>query len=263
MGSATFRRFLKDVHSEQILKPAIKASLSNPDFKDFTIDVDGWDTRQYDGWFHPSTHATWSTRQLYHYLVDGENIEPERPELLFVLAVTQGKFWHTLVQTLLADRGILKVNRTVPATASITDQVEVPLVDKKHNRRGHADGRIAVRDDELFEFKTMSDWKLKKIRTVEDIKKLTPEYYAQTQDYLDMAGVGAMRYLIMSLASPFPMEEIVVPADKAFQAAQRQKYLDAIQAAADQREPASCCAPRSEQARSCPVSTLCPVGRLV
>lgn len=262
MGSVTFRRLLKDIHNEQIIIPSIKTALSNPDFKDFTVLVESFDQRPYDGWFHPSAQATWTVRQLYHYLTDGQNMERERPGLLYVLAVTQGKFWHTMVQTLLADRGILKINRTVPASASITDQVEVGLVDKEHNRRGHADGRIAIRDDELFEFKTMTDWKLKKIKTAEDVRNLTPDYYAQTQDYLDMSGAGAMRYLIMSLASPFPMEEILVPADKPFQALQRQKYADALQAAADQREPASCCAPGSDQAKACPVRTLCPIGRL-
>jgi hypothetical protein len=262
MTSVSFRKFIKEIHDDQVLIPVLKASLSNPDFQGFTIPVDGWGTRAYDGWFHPSTHATWSTRQLYHYLVHGQEMEPERPELLFVLAVTQGTFWHTLVQTLLADRGILKINRTVPASASITDQVEVPLLDKEHNRRGHADGRVAVRDNELFEFKTMTDWKIRKIKTADDIKILTPEYYAQTQDYLDMSGAGQMRYLIMSLASPFPMVEVVVPADKPFQAAQRQKYADALQAAADQQEPPSCCVPRSDQAKACPVRNLCPVGRL-
>jgi hypothetical protein len=262
MSSTSFRRLLKGIHEDQILIPTLKASLSNPNFDGFTIDVEGWNARAYDGWFHPSTHASWTVKQLYHYLVQGGEMEPERPELLFVLAVTQGKFWHTMVQTLLADVGVLAINRLVPASASITDQVEVPLVDAEHKRRGHADGRIALRDNELFEFKTMSDYKIRKIKTAEDIKNLEPGYYAQTQDYLDISGADQMRYLIMSLASPFPMVELVVPADKPFQAAQRQKYADALQAAADQREPGSCCTPRSDTAKGCPVRTLCPIGRV-
>lgn len=259
MPSKGFTRMIRDIHNQKILVPAITASLMSPDFKGFTVPVRGWTKRAYDGWFHPSTHSTWTARQLYYYLAAPEFLEEERPGLLFVLAVTQGSFWHEFVQRLLLDLGLLIPNPGTTKKDSVEKRVEVPLVDKEFNRRGHADGRLA---QGLFEFKTMSERLIGKIKSWEDIRDNHPKYYAQTQDYLDMSGEQQMRYVVMQLASPFTMEEVVVPADPAFQAAQRDKYAEALQAVADQSPPPACCAIRSAQAKACPVRAACPVGRM-
>lgn len=240
-----FRRFLRDVADEKIVTPVIAAMLSNPTFKGFEVPVEDWTPRPYDGWFHPSTHATWNVRQLTYYLTEGATVPEARPELLFVLSVTQGKFWHAFIQSLLLDNGLM-----------VKD--EVPLVDHEHHRRGHTDGLL--RNDELFEFKTASERVIKKLKSVEDLKEYKPAYYAQTQDYLDMAGADRMRYFVMSLAAPFPMVEFVVRADPAFQAAQRAKYLQALMHAEAGTLPEPCCAPRSVESKACPVRLLCPYG---
>lgn len=258
--AAEFRRFVRDINAGKVLVPAIRAALSNPKFKGFTVPVEGWDSREYDGWFHPSSQATWTPRQLYYYLTAPDMFDPEPPTPLFVLAVTQGKFWHEFIQRLLLDLSLLVPNKGSTRKDDILKRAEISLVDKEINVRGHADGRL--QDGNLFEFKTMSDYKIKKVKSFEDIKVLEPGYYAQTQDYLAIDGAEEMRYVIMSLASPFPMEEIVVPADKAFQAEQREKYLEATQAAADQRPPSECCAPRSKEAKACPARLVCPIGRV-
>lgn len=256
--AAEFRRFVRDINAGKVLVPAIRAELSNPKFRGFTVPVEGWDSREHDGWFHPSSQATWTARQLYYYLERPDMFEAEPPTPLFVLAVTQGKFWHEFIQRLLLDLGRLVPNEGSTRKDNILRRAEISLVDKEINVRGHADGRLP--DGRLFEFKTMSDFKIKKIKTWEDVKRLCPEYYGQTQDYLAIDGAEAMVYVIMSLASPFPMEEIVVPADKAFQAEQREKYMEAIQAAADQRLPSVCCAPKSKEAKACPARLVCPIG---
>lgn len=259
--AAEFRRFVRDINAGKILIPAIRAELSNPKFKGFTVPVEGWSSRPYDGWFHPSSQSTWTARQLYYYLVRPDMFEPEPPSALFVLAVTQGKFWHEFIQRLALDIGVLVPNKGSTRKDDILKRAEISLMDKEINVRGHADGRL--KSGNLFEFKTMSDFKIKKVKSFEDIKVLEPGYYGQTQDYLAIDGADEMRYLIMSLASPFPMEEIVVPADKAFQAAQRDKYQEAMQAAADQQPPSACCAPRSKQAKACPARLACPIGMVV
>jgi hypothetical protein len=245
VSSPDFKRFLKDVRQSKLITPIIAAMLSEPTFDEFDLTVDGWTPRPYDGWFHPSTHAMLNVRQLVYYLTEGHKLPDERPTLLFVLSVTQGKFWHTFVQKLLMDNGIM-----------VKD--EVPLVDKEHKRRGHTDGLLA--NGELFEFKTASERVIRKMTSVEALREYRPEYYAQTQDYLDMAGADKMRYFIMSLAAPFPMEEFVVPADPAFQAAQREKYTKALIHAKEGTMPQPCCAIRSPESKSCPVRLLCPIG---
>jgi hypothetical protein len=260
MPGPAFTRAVRDISEGKILIPVIKAALSDPDFKEFHVRAEGWHSRPYDGWFHPSTHATWNVRQLWLYLTKPELMQPERPSLLFVLSVTQGKFWHDFVQTILFDRGMLMPRPKWEQATTITDKVEVPFRDRHHMRRGHADGRIS--GDELFEFKTMNDRWITRVKTGEDVRIHHPGYYAQTQDYLDMGKSRRMRYLVMALASPFPMAEVVVEADVEFQAAQRAKYAEAIQHAADQTEPPFCCTPKSKEAKACPVKDACPVGRL-
>ncbi len=256
--AGTFNRMMRDINEDKVLIPVIRAALSKPRFKGFTVPVDGWDAREHDGWFHPSTHATWTARQLYYYLVEPDAFEPEKPSPLFVLAVTQGKFWHEFIQRLMLDLGLLIRNPGSTPKDPIVKQAEIALKDEIHNRKGHADGRRPA--GELFEFKTMNDYQNKRVRTWEDIRDLAPEYYAQTQDYLHMAGALRMRYLIMALASPFPMEEIVVPADPDFQEAQSRKYILALRAVDRGEPPPACCAPRSKQAKGCPARFVCPVG---
>jgi hypothetical protein len=240
-----FRRILTELSQGNILIPVIRAELHDPKFKGFPLKVEGWTPRPYDGWFHPSTHPTWTARQLAYYLMEPDKLKEQRPDLLFVLSVTQGKFWHTFIQKVLLDNGIL-----------VKD--EMPLVDPLHNRRGHADGLL--RTDELFEFKTMSDRLIGKVKTAEDVRNLHFDYWAQTQDYLDMSGKRYMRYLIMSLASPFPMQELVVEADPIFQMAQRQKYRAALDAKESGVLPSPCCAIYSTESKTCPTRRACPIG---
>ena len=246
MTSSKFRGMLKEAREGKILTPLVRAALTNPDFEGFTIDVEGWEPRPYDGWFHPSTHATWTARQLAYYLLYPEAIIQEKPSLLFVLAVTQGKFWHKFFQQLFLAKGVLT-------------QAEVPLSDASINCTGHADGQI--NDGDLWEFKTMSHHVIRKVKTVEDLVEHDKfGYYAQTQDYLMMSGNPRMRYLIMALASPFDMSEMVVEADPLFQAAQREKYHQAITAALTGEMPPECCTPRSPESRTCPARRVCPLG---
>lgn len=244
-ASPAFRRFMKDVKQNKVVTPVIAAMLSEPDFEGFDVRVEDWTPRPYDGWFHPSTHATWNVRQLAYYLQHGAELPLEPPALLFVLAVTQGKFWHAFIQKLLLDNGLMLKD-------------EVPLVDEEHHRRGHTDGLL--RNGELFEFKTASERVIRKMTSVEDLKEHKPEYYAQTQDYLDMAEATEMRYFVMSLAAPFPMTEFVVPADPVYQSAQRSKYLQALMHAEAGTLPEPCCAIKSTESKACPVRLLCPYG---
>jgi hypothetical protein len=150
-----FSRTLGALKKEQVIIPVLRAALSNPKFKGFKVDVKGWNERKFDGWFHPSTHASWTARQLALYLLNGPEVPLETPTITFVAAVTQGSFWHNLNQRILLQEGVLRRNPGTTTKDSIDDQCEVPLVDPEHNRRGHADGRMATADDELFEFKCL------------------------------------------------------------------------------------------------------------
>jgi hypothetical protein len=265
---SNFQRALSGLKKSQVIIPVIRSTMADPDFAGFVVTVRGWKAghREFDGWFHPSTHATWTARQLALYLKHGEDVPQERPGLEFVLAVTQGSFWHEFMQRLLLKRGILRRNPGSTNKDNIEKQVEVTLVDDEHNRRGHADGRLAICDDELFEFKTMNDWKIKKYDNPDAEDVLREEnpfgYWTQAQEYMDMAGIPKMRFVIMSMSSPYPMTEFVVHANPHFQRQQRAKYREALEAAREDRLPEACCGIGSKQATACPVKDFCPIGRM-
>lgn len=224
-GSALLRSILNEVRDKKILAPIIRSTLHDPNFKGFTLEVEGWTPRPYDGWLHPSGQATWEVEELVRYLTEPESFSEEEPTLSFVLSVTQGKFWHTFIQRLLLDNGILV-------------QDEVPLRDPLHRRRGHTDGLLST--GELLEIKTASARMIRKLTTATDLRTAKPEYYAQTQDYLDMAQVEHMRYLVMGMEAPFEIAEYIISADSMYQARQRLKYREAIDIAAEimaDREP--------------------------
>lgn len=265
---ANFQRALSAASKGQILIPHIRAAMADPDFKSFTVTVRGWQEghREFDSWFHPSTHATWTARQLALYLMHGPEVPQEKPEVSFVCAVTQGSFWHELVQRILLKGSLLRRNPGTKWSDPIEKQVEVPVRDSEHNVTGHADGRIAVADDELFEFKTTSsDLTIRKYRDGgEDyLREKDPYgYYSQTQDYLAVTGLAKTRYLVWGMLPGFPMEEFVVHADPKFQKAQRAKYREAIEHAQRETLPEACCGIGSAMSRKCPVARFCPVGKV-
>lgn len=241
------RATLKAVDQEKILTPIFLALLHDPKFKGFTIEVEGWKPRPYDGKFHPSSHAEWSVRQLFLYLTAPESMRPETMDLQSVLAITQGKFWHTFLQKLWLDHGILQLD-------------EVPLADPRYNLVGHMDGLLTTMEG--LEIKTINDFQLPKITDAASLKEKKPGHYAQTQDYLMISGLTAMRYFMIAMSMPYPTQEFVVEFDEEFQLAQQRKYRAALDAAAELRLPQSCCTPRSPEAKECPVRGACDIGRL-
>lgn len=269
---ANFQRTLSAVAKGQILIPHIRAAMADPNFKGFDVKVRGWREghREFDGWFHPSTHATWTARQLALYLMHGEDVPQEKPELSFVFAVTQGSFWHEFLQRLLVRDKMIVRNPGTKWSDPIETQVEVPIKDREHNRVGHADGRIAVpgHEDELLEIKTTSSERVLKNyreRGEEYLAEKDPfGYYSQAQDYLDVTGLPKTRYLVLAPLSGagFPMEEFVVHANPRFQAAQRAKYRTAIEHAQRGTLPEACCGIGSAMSKTCPLARFCPIGKV-
>lgn len=257
--SSDFARTIKGIASNEVLIPIMHAALYDPEFEGFSVPVTGWqkDKRHYDGWFHPSYHSTWTVRQLYIYLTAYHLLEEERMPLTGVLAVTAGKFWHMFIQRILLDNGIL-----------VKD--EVPIRHEETNRLGHADGYLST--GEALEIKTINGFQVDKIISEAVLREKKPQYWAQTQDYLDCLGLSSMRYLMINPDYPFRMSEFVVMSNRPYQVQRRAEYKQAIELA--QRFPdatylgdpqstvPTCCAPRSKEARGCPTKHACPIGRL-
>jgi hypothetical protein len=242
-----FQTTITSIRDDKIITPIIQAELLDPDFEGFTVPVRPWTPRPYDGKFHPSTHASWTALQLYYYLTSPHLIEQEQMTLTSVIAITQGHFLHEFLQRILLRNGILLT-------------AEESLDDPEHNRTGHMDGRLK---GEGLEIKTINDFQIKTVIDTESLREKKPSYYGQSQDYMDMAGLSAMRFFLIATSYPYPMSEFVVLADPEYQAAQRAKYKLAINAARRGRmRPRPCCSMNSVMARGCPVRGACEIGRL-
>lgn len=238
------KQTLREVDDGKILTPITRSSLLDPQFKGFNVKVEPWRKRPYDGWFHPSEHATWTPRQLFLYLTRPEIVEQEQMHLTSVIAITQGHFFHTFLQNLWLKNGILL-------------EAERSLVDEIHHRKGHTDGLL---DGEALEIKTINDRQLPKIFDTASLREKKPAYFAQGQDYLDMSGMPRMRYFFIATSYPYPSSEFVVERDEQFQQEQRLKYRQALDTASAGKMPSVCCPLRSAIARSCPVRGGCEIG---
>ena len=160
LAGRQFRHVLAGIMDKEVLIPRLRTYLFNPKFTAITIPVRDFVQRAPDGWFHPSTHPLWPERMLYYYLSDPTRLLSEAPDINFVLAVTQGSFWHYFVQPCLLDMGLLRVVN--PQAEHPWEKVEKYVSDPRLHSHGSTDGIInsdnikPLNEDEVFEFKTMA-----------------------------------------------------------------------------------------------------------
>jgi hypothetical protein len=211
---------MKGLENKEILIPILHTALNDPKFKAFDVRVEEWTARPPDGYFHPSTQATWSARQMALYLMAPQLFEQERMQLTGVLAITQGHFWHMFIQHVLKESGVL-----------VED--EIGFTDEEHKRRGHMDGLLAIKGEpQGLEIKTMNSRTIQKIVNEAALKEFKYGYWCQAQEYLDVFDLRQMRFLILNADYPFTMKEFVVNADPLHQGKRRKAYKEAIATAA-------------------------------
>ena len=274
LASRQFRSVLVGVSNKEVLVPRLRAFFSGvPAFPVVSIPIRRFERREADGWFHPSEHPMWTARQLYYYLVNSTNFHSRELDVVGVLAVTQGVFWHYFIQAVMEDLGLLRVIDSKGENS--WDRVECPVEDKRLRSRGSMDGIInsdnipVLEHDESFEFKSMSVNKMSGCpqgppdapARLAWWKEKNPGYYFQSQEYLRLSGLAATRVLIMGIQAPFPMIELRVPYSYTEASKTADKYALAVQGAADGVPPDPCCNIGSAQARDCFVRYYCPVGR--
>ena len=245
--------------------PALRTALWKPDFEGFDVKVEGFEERPPDGWFHPSIHPLWTTPMLYIYLEEYHRMVRDPFDPSSTMAVTAGSFFHSFVQTVLVREGILERQPEECACGlRHPERAEVYLEDEETRSRGHSDG--VVHTGEAWEFKTMNTFKLGRIPqgtpwdpdVIDWFKTANRQYYAQAQEYLRLSGRDEMVVLLLSLTYPFEMKEVHVPFDKVWAMRVRDKFMRAIQAAADHRMPRCECSPKEQS--SCGARGVCTYG---
>lgn len=268
MASPAFRSVLKSAANQEVVVPALRAALWNPDFKGFNIEVQGFEERPADGWFWPSTHPTWSERALYQYLVDASQVQREPFDPTSVMAVTMGTLVHSLLQHVMTESGIIQRQDVCGCGRDHPEKAEVFFKDPEVGIRGHADG-VVHSGDSLIEIKTMAPaktWGIPKVAPddptiLQWLRDHDPfGYYPQAQCYMRMAGLKRSIMLIVVTSYPFEQREIHVPYDERYADALWDKFRRVRQAVADQRPPSCECSPVT--AKECLASKLCWGGRV-
>lgn len=209
------RRAIRGATQGQILVPALQTALHDPSFQSFQIHIGGFEKREPDGYFHPSTHSTWNVRQLALYRMAPQLLEDSTMPYTGTLSITQGHFWHSFIQHILKEQGILLKD-------------ELPFRDETFQRKGHMDGLLK---DEGLEIKTINSRRIKEMTGAEALKELKFQYWCQAQEYMDVFKLPVMRFLFITPDFPFPMQEFVVEADPVHQAERREVYAKAIEVA--------------------------------
>lgn len=207
------RRALRGVKGGEILIPTLQTALHDPSFGALDIHIGGFEKREPDGYFHPSTHSMWNVRQLALYRLAPHLMADNVMPFTGTLSITQGHFWHAFIQHVLTESGILLKD-------------EIPFTDEIYKRRGHMDGLLK---DQGLEIKTMNSRSLPKMVSEEALRELKYQYWCQAQEYLDVFDLPSMRFLFITPDYPFPMKEFVVMANPEHQAARREIYAKAIE----------------------------------
>lgn len=257
--SGKFRKMVDANAGGQLVVPKLRQLLYDPSFRSFDVHVEGMDERREpDGWFHPSTHPSWTERQLYYYLVEPSKLREDPFELEGALAVTAGSFFHDVVQHICLDSGLASRFPNCPCGGD-HNEAELYLEDREAMTRGHSDGVWAETSDGL-ELKTAHPSIVDGLNSTPfGPERLTrfmekkPEYYLQAQEYLRMSGRDRMLVVFISTSYPFSMVEVHVPFDRVVSYRLREKYLRVLQAAQDLRVPMECCG----GLKSCPAANVC------
>jgi hypothetical protein len=238
--SPAFATGLKSMMQGDILVAPLRSYLSDPQFKGFNLTVRGIGERAPDFHFHPSEHPSWPVRALWLWMIAPDLVVREPRDPSATLAMTIGSVMHEVIETSLLDVGLLITN-------------EVKFSDKTLRSRGKADGLVKAHSgqkhpEELFEFKTMKDLRLRKIESLADFMRMNPDYVLQAYEYMRMSGYRKMRFLLMALTFPFDMKEFVLPYDQEAAEHTASKYRAVHQHIADATVPLC---------DGCPKTTFC------
>jgi hypothetical protein len=263
-----FRRVAEGAGKDLLLKPLVRAKLNGGTWPEFTTRVRGSNAKQdashIDGWFHPSTHPTMGERQLYYYLTEPENWNPEPFSVESRISMTMGTMMHDFMETVMLDADLLIrpqgncINCKRPHGKGKGKCPEHGAIDPVLKSRGHMDGLVhpRIKEQTGFEYKTSV---MTSLRTVDDLdtdayRAKWPYYYAQNQEYMRMTGLRDFIVLFQGVGTPWEMREFHVPFDIEYSMGIERKYKsvrDHVAAGVVPQEPCDGCKPRGKMAREC------------
>lgn len=260
-----FRSIMDRVSNKKILTPYLDLGITSAKWPlKYTITIDSSpyygvdpETREPDGYFHPSTHSLMGERLLWYTMHPAyrDQLEKEPPSLQREMTFAMGSALHGVVQTQLTMLGLCKCS-CAPGEIHTCGDIEV-LHKGTHNDLGKLDfiatlpmhGRVAV------EMKTMNTIAFGKLDdTVESMK---PEWKAQLSLALHNLGFSWGILLVMQSGWPYRFEEIRFDRDDALLSEIFERFDRVAEHLALDTPPEPCCGYGSKTMKSCPARYVC------
>ena len=268
--SPAFRKLISQTSNNLVLTPLLLAQLKKGEYESFEMKIPArkqkkFDASHVDGWFHPSTHPLLGARQLYYYITERENWDPEPFSAEGRMSVTIGTMMHAFMERLLLDCGALVAPQEGLCPACSKDIgkkkgqcYEHGVADNELMSRGHMDGIVnPALMNAGFEFKSSNPRSLEMIsdNDIEAFKKKYPVYNAQVQEYMRMSKLPNFIVLFMTTSYPWSTKEFHIEYDPEVALATEQKYRLVRDHVKMGVPPEPCCAIQSKEARNCAASS--------
>lgn len=248
-----FTNILKRLADKQIIVPILENQMRAekwPDRMPFEVDTSPYYGTG-DGYFHPSTHALLTARQLYYeFHPDSAHLMEEEPySFQKVMATTVGSAVHAVIQTQMKMTGLVG-----------DDDIEVEYINEAHHVRGRADMVVhhPTEGPVLCEIKTRTSYKFGKT-VAEDMDSWRAQVSLACDNLSDRYGTD-FTYGIVIMAEvgwPFRVEEQRVARDDALLEQIYSKFDYVRRAVANNEPPPVCCPYDSPTMRGCHARYAC------
>lgn len=233
----------EQLHLIPMLRNFLIPSLGNlPDVMHFTASGLAPRTSPPSGYFSPSTHPTWSLRDLVLYAMEPTYVPPDQKAFSddTQISALMGTIFHVIFNYAFREMGILVAppEKSCPLChkprgykAGVDTCNEHVVIDEKLKRRGHVDGVVKLPDLGTIpiDVKTCAHQAIKWINNHDaqpfieaKAGSLKAKYYGQAQEYLAMRDEDMLMFVYIGLGYPWEMREIIIKRD--------QPYIDALQA---------------------------------
>jgi hypothetical protein len=185
--------------------------------------------RDFDGWFHASTHPSLNTEELIAYLQ--QRNKPFKPDYVSTMS--------TLFGTMLHDGLCVACGLPRPGHGRKVFCDEHGAVDHALRSRGHLDaiGNFNVQGIRGIDAKSIKPWGVYGLKDAPDMdleyfRERWPKYYAQGQDYMRMTGLRQFIFFFVAMGNPWELREYHFDYDEVFAYGIEQRYRQARQLAA-------------------------------
>lgn len=228
----------RSLSEQQVIAPYVQSVMLNNEWPDvMNIDSPHRHDSHHDDYFHPSTHAIYGEKALYHMLHPQErlNLPRRSKEYGDVMTPLFGSIYHTVIQQKLIMAGLVK-----------PEDVEVALINEERHWRGHAD---LIFQGHLVDIKSMNS------RSFANIKKPYNSAIYQLHPYMDALGLKESKVLVVEMGMPWGMKEFTVPFEQRILDEIYGKWERVRKAIENHEPPTGCCHPDNN--RYCPIRSYC------